>query len=94
MPTDHRKGESSDSGLKLIYEPSLSKLANVSDNKHTNSGTLTTLFTDQWGLHSYLHEAERWAFAAPIPGCGLVNVVDSLQRLLGNKPHSPLHCVT
>ena len=88
-----RKGESGDSGLKLIYEPSLSKLANVGENKYTNSGTLTMLFTDQRGLHVYLPEAERWAFAAPIPGCGLVNVADSLQRLSENRLHSPLHRV-
>ena len=90
----HRKGESSDSGLKLIYEPSLSKLADVGENKHTDSGTFTILFTDQWGLHVYLPEAKRWAFAAPMPGCGLVNVADSLQRLSGDRLHSPLHRIT
>jgi len=90
----HRKGEPSDSGLKLIYEPSLSKLADVGENKHTDSGTFTITFTNQWGLHVYLPEAKRWAFAAPVPGCGLVNVADSLQRLSGGRLHSPLHRVT
>ena len=90
----HREGELSDSGLKLIYEPSLSNLTDVGDNRHTDSGTFTLLFYDQWGLHVELPEAKRWAFAAPMPGCALINVADSLQTLSRNSLHSPTHRVT
>ncbi|MCJ1384243.1 hypothetical protein MMC17_007359 [Xylographa soralifera] len=54
----HGEGEPSDSGLKLIYEPSLTNLIDVGDNKHTDSGTFTLLFYDQWGLHVKLPEAK------------------------------------
>jgi len=92
----HRKYEPSDSGLKLIYEPSLARLADVGDNKHTDSGTLTVLFYELWGLHIKIPEQEqpRWAFTAPQNGCALINVADSLARLSGGRLHSPTHRVT
>ena len=90
----HRKGQPSDSGLKLIYEPSVPRKADVRENKHTDSGTLTLLFYKQWGLSVYLPGEMKWAFTALKPGCVLVNVADSLQRMSGGKLHSPLHRVT
>jgi isopenicillin N synthase-like dioxygenase len=90
----HRHGHLSDSGLKLIYEPSLAKLADVQENRHTDSGTFTLLFYDQWGLHINFKGTEDWAFAAAKPGCVLVNVADSLQRLSNGAFHSPTHRVT
>lgn len=93
--THHRTTDSSDTALKLIYEPSLAKAAEVVENKHTDSGTFTLLFYEQLGLHVYLPEQDRWDFAAvPKPGCALVTVADSLQRLSKSQFHSPLHRVT
>ncbi|KAF1938427.1 Clavaminate synthase-like protein, partial [Clathrospora elynae] len=98
----HVPTSTSDTGLKLVSEPSLSKLAEVGENKHTDSGTFTILFYQEWGLHVFLSGAaaadgkrQKWAFAAPPqPGCALVNVANSLQRLSGGTFHSPLHRVT
>ena len=93
--THHRTTDSSDTGLKLIYEPSLAKAADVVENKHTDSGTFTLLFYERLGLHVYLPEEDRWEFApVPKPGCALVTVADSLQRLSDSLFHSPLHRVT
>ena len=90
----HRNEDQSDSGLKLIYEPSLEKVSDVGENKHTDSGTLTLTFCDQLGLHVENPETKKWAFIAPKNGCVLVNVADSLQRLSGGLVHAPLHRVT
>lgn len=90
----HRTSERSDSALKLVYEPALSKLADVGDNQHTDSGTLTLIFCDQWGIHAELADANKWAFTAPMPGCALINVADSLQRLSSDRLRSPRHRVT
>lgn len=90
---NHRQGEPSDTGLKLIYEPSLEKLADVGDNIHTDSGTFTLLFYDQWGLHIKLPEADRWAFTEARPGCALINIANSLQRLSKDRLRSPQHRV-
>lgn len=89
----HRNGESSDSGLKLIYEPSLEKLSDVGDNLHTDSGSLTLLFYDKWGLSAYA-PSQDFAFTAPVDGCALINIGDSLQRLSNNRLLSPKHRVT
>ena len=90
----HRDGQPSDAGLKLIYEPSLAKLSDVGDNLHTDSGTLTLLFYDKWGLSAYA-PAQGFAFPSPLEeGCALINVGDSLQRLSGNKLLSPKHRVS
>lgn len=91
----HRTTDSSNTGLKLIYEPSLAKAVDVVENKHTDSGTFTLLFYEQVGLHIYLPEQDQWVFAAvPEPGCALVTVADSLQRLSDSQFYSPLHRVT
>ena len=91
----HRDGQPSDTGLKLIYEPSLAKLSDVGDNLHTDSGTLTLLFYDRWGLSAYAPAQGNFAFPAPLEdGCALINVGDSLQRLSGDRLLSPKHRVS
>ncbi|OAL26811.1 hypothetical protein AYO20_09953 [Fonsecaea nubica] len=92
--SNHRQGETSDSGLKLISEPTLDKLSQVGDNVHTDSGTLTMLFYDQWGLEAEQPGGGDWTFPAPMPDCALFNVADSLQRLSQHQLRSPRHRVT
>ncbi|KAF3914662.1 hypothetical protein AA313_de0204395 [Arthrobotrys entomopaga] len=89
----HDKSKSSNSGLKLVYEPCIQKKSKVIENKHTDGGTLTILFYDEWGLNAQLPDGD-WAFAAPMPGCALVNVADSLERASERKLRSPVHRVT
>ena len=89
----HRDGQPSDSGLKLIYEPTLAKLSDVGDNLHTDSGSMTFLFYDKWGLSAYA-PSQGFAFPAPVDGCALINIGDSLQRLSGGKLLSPKHRVS
>jgi len=90
----HPRFVASDSGLKLIYEPSLERAADVSDNTHTDSGTFTFLFYDKLGLKAKSPDDGNWAFIAPKPGCALINPGDTLQRLSGQRIHSPTHKVT
>jgi len=90
----HRPNQPSDTGLKLVLHPSLAKLSDVGDTLHTDSGTLTLLFYEDWGIHAFLPDANNWAFTAPFEGCALINVGNSLQRMSGGKLHSPKHRVT
>jgi len=90
----HREGEPSNTGLKLVYEPTQADLASVVENKHTDSGTLTLLFGEQWGLQVELPETKSWAFVEPRAGHAVINVADSLQSLSGKRLHSCLHRVT
>ncbi len=90
----HRADQPSDTGLKLVLQPSLAKLSDVGDTLHTDSGTLTLLFCKDWGIHAFLPDVNMWAFTPPLEGCALINVANSLQRLSGGRLHSPMHRVT
>ena len=97
----HTVEEPSESGLKLIYEPSLDRVTDVGENKHCDSGTWTMLFYDAMGVQVYLgpdkegEKLDEWRFLPPPPkGCVLVHPGSSLERLTGRKVKSPLHRVT
>ncbi|KAJ9208732.1 hypothetical protein DTO027B5_5298 [Paecilomyces variotii] len=92
----HQDGEPSETGFKLVAEPSLERASEVQENKHTDSGTLTILFYDKWGLQICLPTPENeWVFIPPPqPGCALVHGGNSLQRLSNYQLQSPLHRVT
>ena len=90
----NRDDRPSDSALQLIYAPTKRKRADVGDTTHTDSGTLTILFCDQWGIMIEHPETKVWGFAEPKPGCALVNVADFLQSMSGNKLHSCRHRVS
>ncbi|KAJ6441313.1 N-hydroxyarylamine O-acetyltransferase [Purpureocillium lavendulum] len=47
----HDESEPSETGLKLISEPSVPFAADVVENKHRDSSTLTLLFYDSWSIH-------------------------------------------
>lgn len=95
----HLMDKSSESGLKLITEPTVARVADVLENKHRDSGTLTVLFYDSWGVHVCLSEEGQgkkdWVFVPPPPqGCALVHGASSLARLSGGRLRAPLHRVT
>ncbi|OJD30373.1 2og-fe oxygenase family [Diplodia corticola] len=93
----HRSGQASDSGLKLIYEPWRHRAADVVDNTHTDSGTLTFLFYEELGVEAEMKGGgsdDAWAFIPAKEGCAIINVADSLERMSGGALHSLLHRVT
>ena len=90
----HRDDQPSDTAFNLIYAPTKSKRADHPDTAHTDSGTLTTLFSDQWGIMLEHPETKAWAFVEPRPGCAVINVADFLQSLSGGKLHSCRHRIT
>lgn len=98
---NHREDQPSESGLKLIAEPSVPRAADVVENKHRDSGTLTMLFYDEPSLQVCLssddedEQRQEWMFVPPPPqGCALVHGANSLGRLSGGKLRSPLHRVS
>ncbi|GME30692.1 putative 2og-fe oxygenase protein [Neofusicoccum parvum] len=89
----HRAGQASDSGLKIIYEPWRHRMSDVTDNTHTDSGTLTLLFYKELGLEAQIEVGSEWAYIPPKEGCAVINVADSLERLSDGALHSLLHRV-
>lgn len=87
----HRDGEPSNTGLVLVYDPPCTELAD--DGRHTDGGSLTLFFHEQWGLQLELPETKDWAFVEPRAGHVVVNIGDWLQFQSGNKLKSGMHRV-
>ncbi|KAI1267888.1 2OG-Fe(II) oxygenase family oxidoreductase [Xylariaceae sp. FL1019] len=91
----HRGAEPSQSTMMYFryakQDPALD--AGVGHNMHTDLGTLTLLYCEQWGLQVYDQACETWAYVVPKPGKYVVNVGDALRFLSGNKLLSALHRV-
>lgn len=90
----HRADQPSSTILKLCDEPLRETLSEVEENKHTDGGSLTTMFCEQWGTQIRLPDTGNWAFVEPKDGCAVINIANSLQKLSGGKLYSCLHRVT
>ncbi|KAF8890525.1 2OG-Fe-II oxygenase family oxidoreductase [Gymnopilus junonius] len=89
----HREGKPTNTTLVLLHYPQQDVKEGMGHNKHTDIGTLTLLFTEQWGLQLQQPGADEWDFVAPREGHAIVNVGDSLRFLSGKKFNSCLHRV-
>lgn len=65
---------------------------NFGHNEHTDIGTLTLLFNDEWGLQ-VKRGTEGWSSVPPRKGQAIVNVGDCLRFMSGMKLKSSLHRV-
>jgi isopenicillin N synthase-like dioxygenase len=90
----HDKSDTSESGLKFIDEPTLTRIADVGDNLHTDGGTFTVIFCERFGLQAFFPSSNQWGFIPPQEGCCVVNVADALSRFSDGTLHSPKHRVT
>ncbi len=91
----HRGNEASQSTMmyfRYAKQPK-DKDSGVGHNMHTDLGTLTLLYCEQWGLQVYNQTSKTWAYVVPKPGLYVVNVGDALRFLSGNQLLSALHRV-
>jgi isopenicillin N synthase-like dioxygenase len=89
----HRSCEPSNTTLVLLSYPPNMDDHNIGHNKHTDIGSLTLLFSNQWGLQVVTPEGKRWTSVQPKPGHAIINVGDSLRFLSGKRLKSCLHRV-
>jgi isopenicillin N synthase-like dioxygenase len=89
----HREDKPSNTTLVLLHYPKQDVKQGKGHNKHTDIGTLTLLFTEQWGLQLQQPGLGEWEFVAPRDGHAIVNVGDSLRYLSEKKLNSCLHRV-
>jgi isopenicillin N synthase-like dioxygenase len=66
---------------------------NIGHNAHTDIGTVTILFTPQWGLQALPPGTDKWAFIQPLPEHAVIVVGDSLRHMSQNKIRPCLHRV-
>jgi len=91
----HRDDKPSTTTLVLLHYPKNLDDAHSGHNKHTDIGSLTLLFTPQWGLQllSPIKKSKSWLWVQPRPGHAVINVGDSLRFLSGKRFKSCLHRV-
>lgn len=89
----HREGEPTNTTLVLLKYPKNANSTNLGHNKHTDIGSITVLFSSEWGLQVFTPGSKKWAYVQPRPDHAIINVGDSLRFLAGKKLVSCLHRV-
>jgi isopenicillin N synthase-like dioxygenase len=62
--------------------------------KHTDTGTMTLLFSEHPGLEILSPKSRTWGSVAPIDGHAVVNVGDTLRHLSNRRFYSSIHRVS
>lgn len=74
------------------YPRQTQKGAGIGHNMHTDIGSLTLLYCEDWGLQ-VLSEENKWKYVAPKAGHAVINVGDSLRFLSKHQLRSCVHRV-
>ena len=93
---DYHRGELASQSTMMYFryaKQSKEKGGGVGHNMHTDLGTLTLLYCEEWGLQVYNREADSWSYVLPKPGLYVVNVGDALRFFSGTQLLSALHRV-
>lgn len=91
----HRNEHKSNSALAMFrYLPGDMKTSKeIGHQKHTDIGSLTLLFSEQWGLQVLPPGCDTWGFVEPREGHAVINVGDSLRFASGHRLFSCIHQV-
>ncbi|KAL2869025.1 gibberellin 20-oxidase family protein [Aspergillus lucknowensis] len=93
--TSHRNEHKSNSTLAMFrYLPGdMQTSKEIGHQKHTDIGSFTLLFSEQWGLQVLPPGSDTWGFVEPREGHAVINVGDSLRFASGHKLYSCIHQV-
>ncbi|KAJ5115614.1 hypothetical protein N7448_011392 [Penicillium atrosanguineum] len=77
----HRNEHKSTSALAMMWYPPCDQKLNkeIGHQTHTDIGSLTLLFSEQWGLQILPPGCDTWCFVKPREGHAVVNVGDTLR---------------
>lgn len=92
----HDDSVASKSTLLFIHHPASKTVpgeAKLGHYSHTDSGSLTLLFTEQPGLQVLSPESNKWQWVASKAGYAIVNVGDTLRFQSGRRFRSSVHRV-
>lgn len=93
---DYHQGEKASQSTIMYFryaKRTQDQASGVGHNMHTDLGSMTLLYSEDWGLQVYSGETDSWAYVAPKPGLYVVNVGDALRFFSGNRLLSALHRV-
>ncbi|WPG97474.1 Hypothetical protein R9X50_00025000 [Acrodontium crateriforme] len=90
----HRSGVPARTTMVLFrYPRQVEEGKGIGHNVHTDIGSLTLLYCQDWGLQLLSPETNEWGFVKPQPGHAIINVGDSLRFLSGHQLRSCVHRV-
>ncbi|KAK7214324.1 hypothetical protein V2G26_021502 [Clonostachys chloroleuca] len=84
----HDQSVKSETILALLSYP-----GRLTHQKHTDLGSLTVLFSDQWGLQVFSPSTSGWEWVEPREEQAVINVGDGLRFISGKKLFSSVHRV-
>jgi isopenicillin N synthase-like dioxygenase len=84
----HNHDEMSETILAMLSYP-----GQLTHQKHTDIGSLTVLFSDEWGLQVVNPETGKWEWVEPQKHQAVINVGDTLRFFTDKKLYSCLHRV-
>jgi isopenicillin N synthase-like dioxygenase len=84
----HNHEKSSDTILAMLSYP-----GKLTHQKHTDLGSLTILFSDEWGLQVVEPSNGNWEWVEPREDDAVINVGDALRFLSGKTLYSCVHRV-
>lgn len=90
----HRPGWPARTTMVLFrYPRQIQEGKGIGHNMHTDIGSLTLLFCEDYGLQALHPHTNEWGFIVPKPGHAVINVGDSLRFLSGHQLASCVHRV-
>lgn len=84
----HEHTKASETILAMLSYP-----GQLTHQKHTDLGSLTVLFSDQWGLQVVAPASGEWEWIEPRKHDAIINVGDALRFLSNKKLYSCVHRV-
>jgi isopenicillin N synthase-like dioxygenase len=90
----HRSYMPANTCLNLFCYPKSDNKDRFGQIKHTDTGTLTLLFSSHPGLEILSPKSYSWGAVAPIDGHVVVNVGDTLRALSNKRFYSSVHRVS
>jgi isopenicillin N synthase-like dioxygenase len=94
LENSHRPDGKSDSGIKFVSGPTKASVSDVPDTTHTDGGSITLLWCEEWASQMQTKDTKEWLWIDPKPGCVLVNFANYLQSQTGGRLYSPVHRVS
>lgn len=78
---------------RVTCAPPIRPAETITLGEHTDFGSVTVLFNQLGGLQVLAPNKRDWEYVKPRPECAVINLGDSLIKLLGGKLYSAVHRV-
>ena len=78
---------------RVTCAPSIRPAETITLGEHTDFGSVTVLFNQLGGLQVLAPNRRDWEYVHPNPDCAIINLGDSLIKLLGGRLYSAVHRV-